>query len=97
MKTQAIIDEWLPLEEAAKHFGYQKTQSFTHRLRQLRKRGFVIDIGHPPSEYPIGNANVRGKIVLMWPNPKAALLHKDAPQKLLVPKKGKRSKVGLPK
>ena len=41
-------EEWLPLDVAAKHFGYAHKESLSRRLRQLRKRGLIRDIGRPP-------------------------------------------------
>lgn len=84
--------EWLPLDVAATWFGYSHPESLRQRLRQLRDRGHVVDIGRPPTSYPVGDANALGKVVLMWPNPKTALLRSDAPADLLNPKRGKRAR-----
>ncbi len=42
---QSGIEVWLPLDVAAKHFGYAHKESLSRRLRQLRQRGKVRDIG----------------------------------------------------
>jgi len=89
-----VVEElyrWLPLVEAAKHFGYRHPGSLRNRLRVLRKLGFVVDIGSPPPQYKVGDINVEDKVVLYWPNAKTALLRSDAPPTLLNPKTGKRS------
>ena len=89
-----MLDEtykWLPLGEAAKHFGYSHPDSLRNRLRELRKRGKVIDLGTPPIEYKVGKGGIKDKIVLYWANPNTALLRSDAPTELLIPKRGKRS------
>ncbi len=83
--------EWLPLDTAAKRFGYAFRESFSRRLRQLRKLGYIVDIGRPPTSYPLGNSTNIEKIVIMWPNPKTALIRSDAPSELLDPKRGRRS------
>ncbi len=44
-------NEWLPLDLAADHFGYAHKESLRRRLRQLRERGLVCDIGRPPAAY----------------------------------------------
>lgn len=82
--------EWLPLEEAAISFGYTHHESLRRRLRQLRGRGLVVDIGNPPVRYKVRQGQTKGKIIIYWPNPKVALLRSDAPLELLNPKQGKR-------
>lgn len=84
--------EWLPLEEAANRFGYAHKESISRRLRQLRKRGLVADIGRPPEQYANIPKPENAAIVLMWPNPTAALIHQDAPAKLLDSRRGKRAR-----
>lgn len=83
--------EWLPLNAAAAWFGYSYPGSLRRRLRQLRKRGYVIDIGNPPAGYKRNEESESGKVVLMWPNPKTALIRSDAPAELLNSKRGKRA------
>lgn len=87
--------EWLPLAVAAKHFGYSHTQSFTLRLRQLRERGLVADIGRPPADYPVSKTIPEGNIVILWANPKTALIHTDAPSHLFTPKRGRSTTLKL--
>ncbi len=81
--------KWLPLDIAANRLGYAHKESLSRRLRQLREYGFVIDIGRPPEAYCEEKANVDATIVLMWPNPKTALLRNDAPPSLLRAKRGR--------
>lgn len=83
---------WMSLDEGAIYFGYEHPESFRRRLRQLRKLGHVTDIGKPPSKYPTSDQVSKDKIVLLWPNPKTALIHCQSPTKLLDPKRGKRAK-----
>jgi transposase-like protein len=88
-----VIEEsqnWLSLKEAAKRFGYTNPVSFRNRIRQLRSRGKVLDLGQPPTEYKAGRGHGRGKIVLYWLNPGIALLRGDAPRELFIPRRGKR-------
>lgn len=88
--------QWLPLDQAAQHFGYAYKNSFTNRLRQLRRQGFVVDKGSPPPAYIRINRqaeNLTDKIILFWPHSQTALLHTDAPPHLLNSKRGKRIKV----
>lgn len=87
--------EWLPLDVAGQRLGYAHKQSLTFRLRQLRQLGYVVDIGRPPAPYPVGDSSQigNGKVIVMWPNPKVALLRSDAPPCLLKPKRGKRAKL----
>lgn len=85
------IWKWLPLDIAAKHFGYGHPGSIRRRLRQLREQGLVVDIGNPPSNYPSGGESAEGKVIIFWPNPKTALMRNDAPPDLLIPKRGKRA------
>jgi hypothetical protein len=84
--------EWLPLDVAASRFGYGHKESLRRRLRQLRKQGYVVDLGKPPSVYLSKSTDVIGKVVVFWPNSKTALLHSDAPEKLLDPRRGRRRK-----
>ena len=41
---QSGIELWLPLDVAAKQFGYAHKESLSRRLRQLREQGFVRDM-----------------------------------------------------
>ena len=84
--------EWLPLDLAATWYGYGHPESFRQRLRQLRQHGDVVDIGKPPKGYDVSESGTKEKIVIMWPNPKTALIRSDAPKELLNPKRGKRTK-----
>ena len=88
--TSANNTEWLPLDVAARRFGYSHRESLRRRLRQLRELGYVIDIGTPPTSYRRSDKAESGEVVLMWPNPKTALLRSDAPPELLNPKRGRR-------
>ena len=87
MKTE--IEEWLPLDIAAKQFGYAHKESLSRRLRQLRNQNLVIDIGRPPTGYENIKPSKSAGIVVMWPNPKTALLRADAPRKLLGARRGR--------
>ena len=89
-KMSANSTEWLPLAVAAQRFGYSHRESLRRRLRQLRELGHVSDIGSPPASYRRSDTAHGGKVVLMWPNPKTALLRSDAPSELLNPKRGRR-------
>ena len=90
-KTRQKNIEWLPLEDAATRYGYAHKESLSRRLRQLRQRGFVADIGHPPGKYANRPNNENAAIILMWPNPITTLIHQDAPATLLDSKRGKRA------
>ena len=46
-----MFKEWLSVRNAAQKFGYCNQESLRRRLRQLRKRGFIVDVGEPPSKY----------------------------------------------
>jgi hypothetical protein len=81
--------EWLPLDIAARQFGYAHKESLRRRLRQLREQGFVRDIGRPPAAYQKAKPKEAAPITLMWPNPKTALLNRDAPPELLAAKRGR--------
>lgn len=81
-------EEWLPLDVAAKHFGYAHKESLSRRLRQLRKRGLIRDIGRPPDVYDV-EQKVDAAITIMWPNPKTALLYSEVSPSLLVAKRGR--------
>ena len=72
-------NEWLPLDVAAEQFGYAHKESLRRRLRQLRERGLVRDFGRPPAAYQKVEQREEVPITLMWPNPKTALLHREAP------------------
>ena len=87
MQTQN--NEWLPLDLAADRFGYAHKESLRRRLRQLREQGLVLDVGRPPAVYQEAVPKEEAPIMLMWPNPKTALLHRDAPSELLVAKRGR--------
>ena len=81
--------KWLPLDIAAERFGYAHKESLSRRLRQLRQRGFVIDVGRPPTAYRDSKVNPDASIVLMWPNSQTALLREDAPRSLLYSRPGR--------
>ena len=81
--------EWLPLDLAAAQFGYAHKESFRRRLRQLRERGLVRDIGRPPASYEAIQPKKDAPLNVMWPNPRTALLRSDAPVELLVAKRGR--------
>ncbi len=81
--------DWLPLHVAAQRFGYRHRESLRRRLRQLRRQGFIQDLGWPPGEYNKTQRNETATVVLMWPNPQTALLRSDAPQSLLRAKRGR--------
>ena len=83
--------EWLTLAEGARHFGYQHVDSLRNRIRQLRKRGKVVDLGSPPSEYQRRTRQGIGKVVLFWVNPNTALLRSDASPVILDPRRGRRA------
>ena len=87
MKTET--EEWLPLDIAAEQFGYAHKESLSRRLRQLRNRKLVIDIGRPPTSYENIKPRKSAGIVVMWPNPKTALLRADAPGELLGARRGR--------
>ena len=82
-------NDWLPLDLAADHFGYAHKESLRRRLRQLRKLGLVRDIGRPPAAYESAEQKEVAPIIIMWPNPRTALLHRDAPPELLAAKRGR--------
>lgn len=86
--------KWLPLDVAANHFGYAHKESLSRRLRQLRKRGLVRDIGRPPEAYQETENNVEASITIMWPNPKTALMDGAAPPALLTAKRGRPNERG---
>lgn len=90
MKTKT--EEWLPLDIAAERFGYAHKESLSRRLRQLRKRGKVRDIGRPTVAYRDTEQIADAEIVIMWPNPKTALLRNDAPPALLRSNRGRPTK-----
>jgi hypothetical protein len=56
--------EWLPLDVAAARFGYGHKESLRRRLRQLRKKGKVVDLGKPPPKYPLGEVDNPGKVLI---------------------------------
>ncbi len=86
------ILNWIPIKDAVEQFGYYSNDNLNRRLRQLRNQGLVIDLGDPPDRYPAGDIPVKGKVSLLWANPRAFLIHKDAPEELLIAKRGKRVK-----
>jgi len=88
-KMRTKNEEWLPLDVAAEQFGYAHKESLSRRLRQLRNQKLVIDIGRPPSGYQATEPSELARIVVMWPNPKTALLHADAPRNLLGARRGR--------
>jgi hypothetical protein len=81
---------WLPLDLAAANFGYSP-EGFRQRLRQLRQLGYVADTGRPPAVYAVSTESSNKPVVLLWPNPKTALIRDDAPRALFDPKRGKRA------
>ncbi len=87
--------QWLPLDIATKQFRYAHKESFSRRLRQLRRQGFVADIGNPPKLYFNKKEIENASIVLFWPNPKTALLRQDASPELLKASRGKRIRNNL--
>ena len=84
--------EWLPLDVAAQQYGYAHKESLSRRLRQLRKRGKVRDIGRPPVAYRDNEQKEDAEITIMWPNPKTALLRNDAPSPFLQSSRGRPTK-----
>jgi len=84
--------QWLPLDVAAKQFGYAHKESLSRRLRQLRVRGLVRDIGRPPMPYRDTEQQEDAAITIMWPNPRTALLRSDAPRNLLASSRGRPKK-----
>lgn len=90
-----MIDQnWLTIPEAQAQFGYSVNDTLTRRLRQLRGRGLVIDLGNPPKTYPVTEDDVdtTEKVVVYWINTRTALIRANAPPELLNAKKGKRPK-----
>lgn len=85
--------KWLPLDQAAKYFGYSHPENLRQRLRALRKRGKVADMGKPPLKYDVVKKAKKDRIVVYWLNPKTALLSIDVPAGLLIPKRGKRRRI----
>ena len=90
MKTDT--EEWLPLDIAARQFSYSHKESLSRRLRQLRERGVVRDIGRPPVAYRDTVPKADAEITIMWPNPKTALLRNDGPSSLLQSSRGRPTK-----
>jgi hypothetical protein len=86
-----IFSDWLTFDDVAEQFGYNNVTSFRRRLRELRSKGSVIDLGKPPSEYKVGEQE-QGKVNIYWLNARTALIHKDVPRSLLNSKKGKRAR-----
>ena len=84
--------QWLPLDIAAKQFGYAHKESLSRRLRQLRVRGLVRDIGRSPAAYRDQEKKEDAAITIMWPNPKTALLEINAPKELLTANRGRPKK-----
>jgi hypothetical protein len=85
--------QWLTFRKAADRFGYSH-EGFRDRLRQLRALGYVADIGDPPPAY----ARLRntGQVVVLWANPKAAMIRADAPADLFDPHHGYRARATPP-
>ncbi len=81
-------EEWLPLNQAAKQFGYKTMQGFRARIQQLRDNGYVVDLGNPPEEYKTKQGT--GAITLLWAHPNAAMIRADAQADLLNPQAGRR-------
>jgi len=90
MPNQIIT--WLPLDVAAANLGYSK-EGFRQRLRQLRRLGRVADTGRPPAGYDVTDNVPAEKVIVLWANPKTALIRSDVPADLFVPKRGKRARV----
>ena len=89
-----MFKEWLSVRNAAQKFGYCNQESLRRRLRQLRKRGFIVDVGEPPSKY-VKERNKhtnQSKIYLYWSSPTTMFIRADAPKHFLNSKRGKRSK-----
>ena len=84
--------EWLPLDLAAEYFGYAHKESLRRRLRQLRERGLVRDIGRPPARYATEAQGQDAAITVMWPNPRTALIRSDVPGDILEAKRGRPTK-----
>ena len=96
MYNKAVIEDaekWMSISEATKIFGYADRVSLRNRVRQLRSRGDVTDLGNPPAAYRRRRGQAPGKVMLYWLNPKIALLRRDAPKDLFVPRRGKRRAV----
>lgn len=91
MNASDKFQEWLPLDMAAEIFGYS-LEGLRRRLRQLRQQGNLVDVGKPPADYPVEAKPTKGKVIILWPNPRTALIHRGAPPELLNPKRGKRAR-----
>ena len=78
---------WLTIEQAARHYGYSSADTLQRRLRQLRERGQVHDMGDPPEGY---RDNPDAPVRVLWAHPKAMLVADDAPRVLLDPSRGRR-------
>lgn len=83
--------EWMPIDEAARHFGYS-VEGLRRRLRQLRQQRKLVDVGHPPADYPASDSTPKGSVVVYWVNPRVALLRRDAPRALLDARRGRRQR-----
>lgn len=84
------MEQWISIPQAAKLFGYKQPDSIRRRLRQLRERGLVQDLGNPPQEY--APSNEPRPVRIYWVNPVTMLLDPTASKDLLIPKPGKRGK-----
>ena len=82
-----MTPDWLTFDQAAKKFGYN-SKALPRRIRQLRELGYVSDIGNPPAEY--AKLKNTGQVVILWANPKAAMIKSDAPEELFKPGAGRR-------
>ena len=89
MRNDSVL--WWPLAQAAKHFGYSHPENMRQRLRQLRRRGVVSDLGEPPAQYPVIKKARAGDVVIFWPNPNTALMRSDVPAEYFIPKRGRRA------
>jgi hypothetical protein len=83
--------DWMSLAQAAARLGYKHAESLRHRLRQLRRRGELVDVGSPPDRYKTGNADSH-HVVLFWVNSRTPLIRGDVRTSLLIPRRGRRPK-----
>lgn len=87
---------WLTIGEAAEQLGYNHIESLRYRLRTLRKRGLVADLGNPPKRYPAHTGDTTGMVILQWVNPVAFMVSGDLPANLFDNKQGGRPPAGNP-
>lgn len=79
------------MHDAAKHYGYRHEESLRRRLRQLREKGLVRDVGNPPKKYEVCAQLGTDAITIRWVNPTTAMISTNISMKLLNPRRGKRS------